>query len=111
MAGMNPTAITADKKRHTLTIRWDNGVSVQYPFGYLSAACPCASCNEERNDPNPLKLIKPKSSVLGAIVPVGSYAVNLIWEGGCHNGIYSWAMFESLRAQHPEWVLASQKTS
>ena len=101
---MNPAAITADKKRALLAIRWDDGVTFNYPFPYLSAACPCATCNEERNDPNPLKFIKAKSDRLGSIVPVGSYAVNLIWDGGCKNGIYTWEMFERLRKEHPEWV-------
>ncbi|HQY24072.1 MAG TPA: DUF971 domain-containing protein [Thermoflexales bacterium] len=101
---MKPVSITADKKRAHIAIRWDDGATVHYPFTFLSAACPCATCNEERNDTNPLKILKPKSDILAAITPVGSYAVNLVWQGGCRNGIYTWEMFEDLRKKHPEWT-------
>lgn len=93
---MRPTAITADRNRAILTINWDDGSTVDYPFTLLSDACPCATCNEERNDPNPLKIIRPRSYELESINPVGSYAINITWKGGCRYGIYSWDYLASL---------------
>lgn len=96
IAPMRPTAITADKRQATLTIAWDDGCVTELPFKLLSDMCPCATCNEERNDPNPLKIIRPRSYELEAINPVGNYAINIMWKGGCRFGIYSWDYLRSL---------------
>lgn len=93
---MRPTGITADRTRAILTVIWDDGRAVEYPFKLLSDLCPCATCNEERNNPNPLKIIRPKSSELEAINAVGSYAINIMWKGGCRYGIYSWDFLEQI---------------
>ena len=87
---MRPTQITADKTKAILTITWDDGEISELPFALLSDLCPCAACNEERNNPDPLKIIRPRSHELEAINPVGSYAINIMWKGGCRFGIYSW---------------------
>jgi DUF971 family protein len=92
---MKPTAITADRTRAVLTIAWDDGRAAEYPFYALAAACPCASCNEEREalaaqGLNPETAFKPKSAELAAIEAVGSYAVHIAWKDGCRFGIYSW---------------------
>lgn len=97
---MRPTGITADKTRAVLTITWDDGHTSVLPFKLLSDACPCATCNEERNDPNPLKIIRPKSYELEAINPVGSYAISIVWKGGCRYGIYSWDYLRQLDSLH-----------
>ncbi|MFN3706069.1 MAG: gamma-butyrobetaine hydroxylase-like domain-containing protein [Thermoflexales bacterium] len=87
---MRPTAITADKKRGALLVTWDDGHITTLPFQLLSEMCPCATCSAERNNPDPLKVIRSRSSELEAIVPVGNYAINLTWKGGCRFGIYTW---------------------
>ncbi len=87
---MRPTAITADKKRGVLIITWEDGHIAEMSFQLLSEMCPCATCNAERENPDPLKVIRPKSSELEAIVPVGNYALNLTWRDGCRYGIYTW---------------------
>ena len=93
---MRPTGITADKTRAVLIVNWDDGHTAEYPFKLLSDLCPCATCNDERNNPDPLKIIRPKSSVLEAINPVGNYAINIMWKGGCRFGIYSWDYLTAL---------------
>lgn len=87
---MRPTSITADRTKSILTITWDDGETSDLPFKLLSDMCPCATCNEERNNPDPLKIIRPRSYELEAINPVGNYAINIMWKGGCRFGIYSW---------------------
>jgi DUF971 family protein len=87
---MRPTGITADRTRAVMTVTWDDGRAIEYPFQLLSDACPCATCSEERNNPDPLKIIRPRSYELESINPVGSYAVNITWKGGCRYGIYSY---------------------
>ncbi|MDW8352290.1 MAG: DUF971 domain-containing protein [Anaerolineae bacterium] len=87
---MRPTGIVADKAKAILTIAWDDGEVSQLPFKVLSDMCPCATCAAERNNPDPLKIIRPRSYELEAINPVGNYAINIMWKGGCRFGIYSW---------------------
>ncbi|MDW8395070.1 MAG: DUF971 domain-containing protein [Anaerolineae bacterium] len=93
---MRPTGIIADRTKATLTITWDDGQTSVIPFKVLSDMCPCATCNEERNNPDPLKIVRPRSYELEAINPVGNYAVNLMWRGGCRYGIYSWEYLREL---------------
>ncbi len=87
---MNPKSINADRAAATLTVTWMDGSVSVLPFRLLSDLCPCELCDHERKDDNPLKILRPRSYELAAINPVGSYAVNIVWEGGCHYGIYSW---------------------
>ena len=96
---MRPTTITADKQRSLLIVSWDDGRVSEMPFTLLSEMCPCASCSAERNNPDPLRIIRPKSSELEAITPVGSYAVSLIWKNGCRYGIYSWDYLRELESR------------
>lgn len=87
---MKPTSITADRTQGTLTITWDDGSTSVLSFKVLSDMCPCAACSAERNNLDPLKVIRARSYELEAIHPVGGYAINIVWKDGCRYGIYSW---------------------
>jgi DUF971 family protein len=84
---MRPTGITANRTAATLSVSWDDGSASTISFKVLSDLCPCELCESERNNPDPLKIIRPRSYELEAINPVGSYAVNIMWKAGCHYGI------------------------
>jgi DUF971 family protein len=110
---MRPTAITADRTRSILIIAWDDGRAAEYPFEALAAACPCASCNEEREalaarGLNPDTDFRPKSTELAAIEPVGVYAIHIAWKDGCRYGIFSWEFLTRLAStlDLPGWDLA-----
>jgi DUF971 family protein len=79
-----------------LTITWRDDRVSQLPFKLLSDLCPCELCDHERKDDNPLKILRPRSYELEAINPVGNYAINIMWKGGCHYGIYSWDFLQRL---------------
>lgn len=93
---IRPTGITANKTSKRLHLTWNDGAESDLPFELLVAACPCEMCEMERNDPNPLKILRPKSTDLQAIVPVGNYGVNILWNGGCNYGIYTWDYLKKL---------------
>ena len=93
---MHPTSITADRARGILTVTWDDGKASELSFKLLSDMCPCAVCSAERNNPDPLKVIHARSYELEAIHPVGGYAINIVWKGGCRYGIYSWNYLRQL---------------
>lgn len=105
---IRPTAITADRHRAVLAVTWNDGHRSHFPFNALSAACPCANCNNEREQLtaqglDPAQAFSPKSSLLQAIEPVGNYAINIIWQDGCSYGIYTWDLLLQLEGQHPDW--------
>lgn len=84
-----------------MDIEWDDGHHTHYSFQWLRDACPCATCNEERDQtgrkageqvkqaPSLLPMykepVKPKE-----VKPVGRYALSFDWNDGHTSGIYSW---------------------
>ena len=100
-------------------ITWADGHASHYDFPYLRDACPCATCNDEREKkaaeespeakaaranaapcvaPIPassplLPMFKPKARANSA-TSVGSYAIQINFSDGHNTGIYS---YEQLR--------------
>jgi DUF971 family protein len=93
---MKPKNIAADRAKAVLTVDWHGDESSVIPFNVLSDLCPCELCDNERRDTNPLKILRARSYELEAINPIGSYAINIMWKGGCHYGIYSWEYLHKL---------------
>ena len=100
-------AVTPEKVRVLLTegkgleIDWQDGNKSAWSFAWLRAACPCATCVEERTlegrkpgeaKAKPTELLplyappaRPKSAQA-----VGRYAIQFHWSDGHSGGIYSW---------------------
>jgi DUF971 family protein len=78
-----------------LRITWSDGRIGFVPFREMRAACPCASCNEERaQPPDPFRVLKANELAAGPPVPVamprrGYYAYQVVWNDGHDAGIYS----------------------
>lgn len=79
-----------------LSIKWDNGDQTISFAKTLRQHCPCAVCQDERKNKDPLKVLQSdqKSIELVKWVPVGNYALRLEWSDGHDTGIYT---FEYLR--------------
>lgn len=102
MAFLNPKSVKINKTAGTgVDIEWEDGHKTHYGFQWLRDACPCATCNEEREKHNrkigesakqPASLLpmykEPARPV--AATPVGRYAINIAWNDGHSSGIYSW---------------------
>jgi DUF971 family protein len=117
-----PTAV----KIHVSTgagvdITWADGHASHYDFPYLRDACPCATCNDEREKkaaeetpeakalranaapssvPKPassplLPMFKPKARANSA-TSVGSYAIQINFSDGHNTGIYSYDQLRSI---------------
>lgn len=98
---MRPTNITANKARAILSITWSDGRVIDYPFYQLAAACRCATCNEDRTrSAAEGKAFVPKSAVLDAIEPIGSYGISILWKDGCRYGIYTWDSLAVMEIAH-----------
>ena len=77
-----------------MIIRWDDGHRAQYPYDDLHNACPSATCRGHGGEKEPPKL---EGMQLLHIEEVGTYALRFRWnEGGCNDGIYSWAYLREI---------------
>jgi len=82
----------------SLIIFWSDGKQCLYNTKILRANCPCAVCREEREDENPLKVLKvdPAKIVLVSWKWVGNYAVSLEWSDDHDTGIYTYDFLRQL---------------
>jgi DUF971 family protein len=99
---ISPAKVRVDKTGGTgMEIDWRDGHSSAWNFTWLRAACPCATCKEERDaDGREPGVAKPKPATLLPIyealprpvevTPVGKYALRFKWNDGHESGIYSW---------------------
>ena len=81
-----------------LALAWADGHESYLPFDELRSHCPCSLCRGQREaPPDPLRIVKAPArgqiEILN-LVPVGAYAVQIVWSDGHDTGIHS---FESLR--------------
>jgi DUF971 family protein len=99
---IRPAKVKVDKTGGTgMRIEWRDGAESAWSFAWLRAACPCATCHEEREKDGRRPGV-PKSrpaSVLPmyeapprptAVMPVGNYAIRFTWNDGHEAGLYSW---------------------
>lgn len=98
----DPKSIRVNKTSGTgMEIDWKDGHSSSYSFVFLRDACPCALCNEERenDDRKPGDPLKPVAGALPMfkatarptkVEPAGKYGIRFTWNDGHEHGIYSW---------------------
>ena len=96
------TPVELKRDGETLRVRWADGVTTAVPFTALRAACPCATCLDERSKPaDPFRVLKPSELAAGplrpaAMVPVGHYAYQITWTDGHGSGIFTVASLRAL---------------
>jgi DUF971 family protein len=87
-------------------ITWADGHASHYDFAYLREHCPCATCNEERDNKTAqpeitkpgfaaLPMFKPKAKAQSATT-VGNYAIQISFSDGHSTGIYSYDHLRSI---------------
>ncbi len=87
-----------------LAIAWADGHESYYPLDRLRRDCPCAGCRARAAGPredSPLRVVRgpqPEELAVDRLVPVGAYAVQIVWSDGHDAGIYA---FEALRRSCP----------
>jgi len=84
--------------RDVLLIDWDDAEQSLLFLKILRAACPCAICKEERDNPNPLKVLAydPQTLELKKWRWIGRYAIGLEWSDGHDTGIYTYDYLREL---------------
>jgi DUF971 family protein len=99
-----PTEIRLDRAARTLTVAFEDGVSVTLPAEYLRVESPSAEV--QGHGPGQRRLVAGKRGVgIAAIETVGHYAVRLVFDDGHDSGIYSWDILYRLgQEQQTRWA-------
>lgn len=92
------TDLHYERARRTLVVSFDDDAVFELPAHYLRTHSPSAEVRGHGlSEP---KLMAGKEEVdITAIVPVGSYAVQLVFDDGHDSGIFSWAFLYDLGRQ------------
>jgi DUF971 family protein len=94
-----PTELRLHKDCKTLSIVYDNGESVDLAAEYLRVLSPSAEV--QGHSPDERKTVGGKRNVtITEVLPVGNYAVRLVFDDLHATGIYSWDYLLSLGRKH-----------
>ena len=98
-----PTEIRLQKGRVTLSVAFDNGEAFALPAEYLRVKSPSAEV--QGHAPEERKTVPGKRNVqILEVLPVGNYAVRLVFDDLHSTGIYSWDYLRDLgRNQAAYW--------
>lgn len=101
MSAPRPRKIALNKSTKQLVVDWTDGFRRAYPLAFVRSRCPSATERVEREQANPLAVLKNlPSSEVTEIRPVGAYALGFTWSDGHNTGIYTWEYLLQL-AQDP----------
>jgi DUF971 family protein len=90
-----PTEIRLDRTARVLHVTFDDGVGFALPAEYLRVESPSAEV--QGHGPGQKTIVGGKQQVgIGAVEPVGHYAVRLVFDDGHDTGIFSWDYLHEL---------------
>jgi DUF971 family protein len=90
-----PTEIRLDRAARVLRVTFDDGARFALPAEYLRVESPSAEV--QGHGPNQKTVVGGKQRVgIGAVEPVGHYAVRLVFDDGHDSGIFSWDYLREL---------------
>lgn len=84
-----PTEITLHQKSRTLEVAFDDGARYSLPFEFLRVYSPSAEVRGHGPGQETLQAGK-KNVNLTEVLPVGSYALKLVFDDGHDSGLYTW---------------------
>jgi DUF971 family protein len=104
MSDPTPVEIKLRKRSRVLEVSFDDGSRFELPFEYLRTHSPSAEV--KGHGPGQEVLVTGKENVgITAVVPVGQYAVKLVFDDGHDTGLYTWRYLHELgRNQEKNWA-------
>jgi DUF971 family protein len=94
-----PTELRLHKDRKTLSVRFDSGESFDLPAEYLRIKSPSAEV--QGHSPDERKTVPGKKNVaILEVLPVGNYAVRLVFDDMHSTGIFGWDYLLELGRDH-----------
>ncbi len=108
---LQPTGLRLTENR-SLEITWSDGAILNYPFGLLRQACPCATCREKKRaeEAKPkglLQVLSAAETVPLAVThmrPVGNYAYNINFSDGHSSGLFTMELLREIGKPYPTEV-------
>jgi DUF971 family protein len=106
---VTPVDIKLNREEQALTIKWQDGHVSRFDMVKLRKACPCATCNSERQQRasskalfNILK-VDPGTGSPSAVAAqlVGRYALNITWSDGHSTGIFKFSFLRAMDDSAP----------
>jgi DUF971 family protein len=103
---LQPTALKLTDHR-SLEVTWSDGKKMDYPFGVLRKACPCATCREKKRaeSTKPKGLLQVLSAsetvplAIESMHPVGNYAYNIGFSDGHSSGLFTMELLREIGTQ------------
>ena len=93
-----PTEIVLQSATGQLEICWPNGRRTSYAYATLRQRCPCAECKSAALRSGAPIGVDNKIKIVN-VLPVGQYALQLVFDDGHNRGIYPFAYFRELAAE------------
>jgi DUF971 family protein len=94
-----PSELRLGKDRRTLTVAFEDGSSFALSAEYLRIESPSAEV--QGHNPDERKTVAGKREVgIMEVLPVGNYAVRLVFDDMHSTGIYSWDYLHQLGREH-----------
>jgi DUF971 family protein len=90
-----PTDIRIRTVSRILEVHFDDGAHFELPFEYLRVFSPSAEVKGHGGGEGLLQTGKEQVAVRAA-VPVGNYALRLVFDDGHDTGLYSWSLLHEL---------------
>ena len=96
-----PTEIRLDRAAKVLHVTYDDGAQFALPAEYLRVESPSAEV--QGHGPGQRTYLGGKQQVgIGAVQPVGQYAVRLVFDDGHDTGIFTWDYLRELGLEHDQ---------
>jgi len=97
-----PTELRLHKDRKTLTVTFDGGERFDLPAEYLRVRSPSAEV--QGHSPAERQTVPGKRDVMILeVLPVGNYAVRLVFDDMHSTGIYGWDYLAELGRKRPKY--------
>jgi len=98
----HPTEIKLHQQSHLLEITFDDDVCYQLPYEYLRVYSPSAEVRGHGAGQETLQLGKRDVGV-NEVLPVGSYAMKIVFDDGHDSGLYTWEYLYDLGKHQTDW--------
>jgi len=103
MSSVKPTDIVLHRKSRSLEISFDDGNTFQLPCEFLRVYSPSAEVRGHWGQNAKLQLDKQDVNI-DELIPVGQYAVKIVFDDGHDSGLYDWDYLHDLgRKQALYW--------
>jgi DUF971 family protein len=97
-----PTELRLHKNRRVLTVTFDDGERFELPAEYLRVRSPSAEV--QGHSPSERRTVAGKCDAqLSEVVPVGNYAVRLVFDDTHSTGIFSWDYLHELGRNYEQY--------